>query len=122
VNDSVAATVEMSNGALGVVHMSRFATGNLNDLNLAIFGVKGALKIWANHLDSRLEACLGGDTETQTWKRLECAPTPRNEQRFVLALLTGRNGEPDFRRAAEVQKLLDLCVTSDQERRLLTTD
>jgi predicted dehydrogenase len=122
VNDSVAMTIEMSNGALGVVHMSRFATGNLNDLNLAIYGEKGALKIWANHLDSRLSACLGGDVETQSWKSIECSVTPRNEERFVLALLTGRNGEPDFRRAAEVQKLLDLCIVSDQERRMLPTD
>ena len=34
VNDSVAMTVEFSNGALGVVHMSRFATGKSNDLDL----------------------------------------------------------------------------------------
>ena len=67
VNDSVAMTVEFSNGALGVVHMSRFATGKLNDLDLLIHGDKGALKIWANHLDSTLETCLGPDIDTQTW-------------------------------------------------------
>lgn len=122
VNDSVAATAEMSNGALAVVHMSRYGTGNSNDLNMAIYGEAGALRIWANHLDSRLEACLGADVETQTWKRLELSATPRNEQRYVLALLTGRNGEPDFRRAAEVQKLLDLCVRSDEQGRMLSTD
>ena len=118
-NDSVAMTVEMSNGALGVVHMTRFASGNLNDLNLAIYGEGGALRIWANHLDSRLDACLGADMETQTWTRIECPSTPRNEMRFALALLSGQNGEPTFRRAAEVQKLLDLCFVSDREGRRL---
>lgn len=122
VNDSVAATLEMSNGALAVVHMSRYGTGTLNDLNLALYGERGALRIWANHLDSRLQGCLGADLETQTWRGIACPPTPRNEQRFVHALLSGQNGEPDFRRAAEVQKLLDLCVASDAARRMLPAE
>jgi predicted dehydrogenase len=118
-NDSVAVTAEMSNGALAVIHMTRFATGKLNDLNLAIYGDRGACRIWANHLDSRLEVCLGHDTETQTWTGVACPPVPRNEERFAAALGSGVNGEPDFRRAADVQKLLDLCFDSDREGRLL---
>ena len=121
VNDSVAMSVEMTNGALGVIHMTRCATGNLNDLNLAIYGEKGALKVWANHLDSRLDGCLGEDIHTQTWRPISCPATPRNEQRFARALFDGVNGVPDFRRAAEVQKLLDLCFVSDAERRMLPT-
>ncbi len=118
-NDSVAITAEMDNGALASIHMTRFATGNLNDLNLALYGDRGALKVWANHLDSRLEACLDDDMETQHWRRLVCPVTPRNEARFVEALLRGENGAPSFRRAAEVQRLLDLCVESDRASRML---
>ena len=121
VNDSVAMTVEMTNGALGVVHMTRYATGNLNDLNLAVYGDRGALKIWANHEDSHLDACLGEDIHTQTWRRIRCPETPRNERRFADALASGTNGEPDFRRAAEIQKLLDLAFVSDSERKMLST-
>ncbi|KQT57493.1 MULTISPECIES: Gfo/Idh/MocA family protein [unclassified Aureimonas] len=119
VNDSVAMTVEMSNGALGVIHMSRYATGNLNDLNLAVYGETGALRIWANQLESRLEVCRGKDMETAIWRPVECPVTPRNEHRFAMALLSGENGQPDFRHAAEVQKLLDLCFVSDREGRML---
>lgn len=119
VNDSVAITAEFSNGALGVVHMSRYATGKANDLDLLIHGEKGALKIWADSTGSSLEACLGADIETQTWRPVECPPTPRNETRFLIALLSGVNGEPDFRRAAEIQKLLDLAFVSDAEGRML---
>lgn len=119
VNDSVAMTVEMLNGALGVIHMSRYATGNLNDLNLAVYGETGALRIWANQLESRLEVCRGEDMETATWRPVECPVTPRNEHRFAMALLSGENGQPDFRHAAEVQKLLDLCFVSDREGRML---
>ena len=122
VNDSVAMTVEMTNGALGVIHMSRYATGNLNDLHLILYGETGALRIWANQLDSRLEVCLGDDIETATWSRVECPVTPRNEHRFAMAMMSGDNGQPDFRRAAEIQKLLDLCFVSDREGRMLTVD
>ncbi|MBC8129427.1 MAG: Gfo/Idh/MocA family oxidoreductase, partial [Rhizobiaceae bacterium] len=119
VNDSVALTVELSNGALGVVHMTRFATGKLNDLDLTIHGETGALKIWSDHETSWLEACLGPDIETQTWRRIDCPPTPKNADRFLIALLSGENGDPSFRRAAEVQKLLDLCFVSEAERRMM---
>ncbi|MEF2070521.1 Gfo/Idh/MocA family protein [Consotaella aegiceratis] len=121
VNDSCVMTVEMENGALGVIHMSRYGTGKENDLDLMIHGETGALKVWANSTDSSLSGCLGSDIQTQTWRPIECPPTPRNAERFVLALLTGENGDPSFRHAAGVQKLLDLCFVSDAERRMLQT-
>ena len=70
VNDSVAMTVELANGALGVVHMSRFATGKANDLDLLIHGEKGALKIWADAYSSTLEVCLGADIDIADLGRL----------------------------------------------------
>ncbi len=121
VNDSVAIAAEFENGALGVIHMTRYATGKANELDLMIHGDKGALKIWADTNASSLEACLGPDIETQTWKPIDCPPTPRNEQRFLIALLSGENGEPTFRRAAEMQKLIDLCFVSDCEGRMVST-
>ena len=117
VNDSVAITAEFANGALGVIHMSRYATGKANDLDLMIHGEKGALKIWSTTLESSLEVCVGPDIETQTWKPVDCPPTPRNEERFLIALLSGVNGDPSFRHAAEVQRLLDLAFVSDAEGR-----
>jgi len=119
VNDSVAMTVEFQNGALGVVHMSRFATGKSNDLDLLIHGDRGALRIWADSNGSTLDTCLGPDIDTQTWTPYDLPPTPRNEERFVIALLSGINGEPDFRHATKVQKLLDLAFVSDAEGRML---
>ncbi|TPW26148.1 Gfo/Idh/MocA family protein [Pararhizobium mangrovi] len=121
VNDSVAMTVEMDNGALGVIHATRYATGNANDLRLTIYGERGALKIWANERDSSLDVCLGEDVHTQKWRRKECPATPRNEARFAEALASGKNGEPDFARAADIQKLLDLCFVSHEASRMMPT-
>jgi predicted dehydrogenase len=119
VNDSAAITAEFTNGALAVIHMSRYATGKANDLDMMIHGEKGALKVWATTLESSLEACLGPDIETQTWSPVACPPTSRNEERFLIALLSGENGDPDFHHAAAVQKLLDLAFRSDAEGRML---
>jgi predicted dehydrogenase len=97
--------------------MSRFATGHANDLNLTLHGTTGALRIWSDSGASTLDVCLGRDIQTQTWTRVACPPAPGNAARFAAALRTGVNGSPDFRRAAEVQKVLDLCFVSDQEGR-----
>ena len=119
VNDSVTMNVGFANGALGVVHMSRLATGHANDLNLTIHGASGAVRIWSDSGDSTLDVCVGSDIQTQTWRRVTCAAVPGNAARFVAALRSGVNGEPDFRRAAEMQRILDLCVESDASGRRL---
>lgn len=118
-NDSAVLTVELSNGALGAVHMSRFATGNANDLTLSLYGERGALRVWANSETSRLDGCLGSDRESQHWRPLPSPETPRNEARFVTALRERANGQPDFRHAARLQALLDLSFMSDDQRRML---
>ncbi|MCX7935307.1 MAG: Gfo/Idh/MocA family oxidoreductase, partial [Planctomycetota bacterium] len=40
-NDSFAATLLFKNGALGVIHSSRWATGHLNSLRFRVYGTKG---------------------------------------------------------------------------------
>jgi predicted dehydrogenase len=120
VNDSVAMAVEFAGGALGVIHASRMATGKRNDLDLVLHGDLGALRLWSDERTSTLEACLGADIETQTWTPVDCPAAPRIGERFVLALLTGENGEPDFRRGADMQRLIDLAFVSDGEGRIMT--
>ena len=44
-NDSFVMAVEFANGALGTIHASRWATGNRDDLQMRVFGTKGALDI-----------------------------------------------------------------------------
>jgi hypothetical protein len=40
-----------------------------------------------------------------------------NYQRFVEAVRSGRQDQPDFRHAAELQKILDLALIADLDRR-----
>jgi predicted dehydrogenase len=115
-NDSFAMTAELKNGAMGLIQATRFATGYANDLEVMLFGDKGAVRIQTNGRDSSLSACLGKDIDTQTWKPVKCPPVPTTYQRFAAAVASGENGDPSFRRAAEVQRVLDACLAHGGEK------
>jgi predicted dehydrogenase len=120
-NDSFTMAVDFSNGALGVIHSSRWATGHFNELRLRVYGEHGGVEVQHRHDGSRLRVCLGEDVETGTWREIEVPPVPTNYQRFAAAVRTGVNQQPDFRHAAELQRVLDLAIVSDTEHRELAT-
>lgn len=111
-NDSVAVTARFARGALATVVATRYATGYTNDLTLALHGTMGGLKIETDGASSRLSACLGKDIDQSLWREIETPPVRRNARRFADAVLSGVNGEPSFRRAADIQKLIDAAFAS----------
>lgn len=115
-NDSFAMTVDFSNGAFGVVHASRWATGHLNELRLRIYGDKGGIEVVHNPEGSELKACIGDNIETAKWQVLDAGAVPTNYQRFVDAVRSGVQAEPSFHHAAELQKVLDLAIVSEEKR------
>jgi predicted dehydrogenase len=111
-NDSCAMHLTLTNGAIGVVHATRFATGHLNDLRLRLFGDLGGIEVSYERNDSRLRLCTGPDLGNPVWAEVPCAPVPTNYDRFVAAIRgEGRTG-PDFARGAELQKVLDAAESS----------
>ena len=82
-NDSFTMAVDFSNGALGVIHATRWATGHFNELRLRVYGERGGVEVQHRHDGSRLRVCLGEDVETGTWKEMEVPPVPTNYQRFA---------------------------------------
>lgn len=120
-NDGFSMSVSFANGALGVVHASRFATGHINELRLRMHGTKGAIEVIHRMDGSSLRACLGADVERGDWKPLDCKPVETNYERFAGAVKSGKTLEPSFRHAANIQKILDLAVVSDDGRRDLST-
>ncbi len=109
-NDSFAMSVELSNGALGVIHATRWGTGYANTLRLDIFGSRGGLQMTTDGQKSWLGRCVGNDIDTQTWREVLCPPTRSIYDRFAEALRTGVNSDPDFRHATKIQRVLDLCL------------
>lgn len=118
-NDSFTMTVDFANGALGVVHASRWATGHLNELRLRMHGDKGALEVIHSTEGSRLRGCLGEDVEQATWRDIDAGEVPTNYQRFAAAVAAGAMVEPGFRHAADLQRVLDLAIETEKERREL---
>jgi predicted dehydrogenase len=116
-NDSFTMAVDFNNGALGVIHASRWATGHFNELRLRVYGEKGGVEVQHRHDGSRLRVCLGPDIETGTWSEMEVPPVPTNYQRFAEAVAAGKGVEPSFRHATNLQKVIDLAVVTDQDRR-----
>lgn len=118
-NDSFTMTAEFTNGAMGVIHASRWATGHLNELRLRVHGDKGALEVIHRIDGSQLRACLKEDVENAVWKEIEVDPVETNYQKFIAAIRGGYMQEPSFRHAANLQKILDLALVTERERREL---
>ena len=117
-NDSCVINMQMTNGALGVVHMSRFQTGYMNDLYLTIHGTEGAVKVSTGQNGDSLQTCLGKEMHKQHWTRVICNEQPDTFARFIAALSEGRiNDSPDFAHAARLQLYLEQCFKSHNEGR-----
>lgn len=112
-NDTALMQVEFENGALGMLHVTRWATGHLNTLQLLVCGTKGALRINLDKGEDKLEISTGKDLNPGKWKEVVCPKTPPIAVRFIKSIRTGVNAQPDFQRGAEVQKVLDACFVSD---------
>jgi predicted dehydrogenase len=111
-NDSVAMTARLESGALATIVASRYMTGHTNDLSLALHGTKGAIKVETDGKVSRLSACVGKNVDRQRWRTIAPPDDKRNARRFADALDAGVNGDPSFRRAADMQKLIDAAFES----------
>ena len=120
-NDSFTMSVDFDNGALGVIHATRWATGHFNELRLRVYGEKGSVEVQHRHDGSRMLVVLGEDAQTGSWRELEVPPVPTNYERFAAAVRSGVNDQPSFRHAAALQRVLDLAAVSDLERRELPT-
>jgi predicted dehydrogenase len=116
-NDSFIISAEFANGAIGTIHSSRWASGHSNDQRLRVYGNKGGLELSHGHWGSLLRVCAGEDVATSTWREVKAEPVETNYQRFVTAVRTGQQQDPDFRHAAGLQKILDLALVADLDRK-----
>ncbi len=112
-NDSFTMNVDFSNGAIGTIQATRTAAGQLDQLRLRVYGSAGSLEIIYDTGKSSLRACIGEDVHTATWRDIAFDPVETNYQRFVAAVRAGKTLEPSFRRAANIQKVLDAALSSD---------
>jgi len=112
-NDSFNMHLKLANGAVGVVHASRMASGHINDLRLRIFGTKGGLDVRFETGKSALSACLETDMEAGLWTEVPTPDVKTNYVRFIDAIRDKTQVLPDFALGAQLQRALDRAVESD---------
>jgi predicted dehydrogenase len=119
-NDSCVLNVELENGALGVVHMSRYYTGFMNSLEMSIHGTDGAIRVSTGQGSDRLWTCIGKDRHTHEFTTQKCEPQPDTFERFINALRSGSKSSPDFAHTMKLQRYLEACFNSHETGQWLT--
>jgi predicted dehydrogenase len=115
VNDSASALVRYRSGARGTLNVTRWAKGRGNKVALRLFGTKGALDMDLDRPEGeQLLVCLGRGAEALKWTPLKCPKTPNQQERFVAAIRTGRQGQTSFAGGLKVQRYLDACFRSSE--------
>ncbi len=115
-NDSAVLNVEFANGAIGTIHTTRWCGGHANRLFLKIAGTKGTVEIDSDKTTAGYRICSGPGLDKAEWREVEAPAVPNNYQRFIKAIQTGRQDQPDFARGAAMQKVLDACYVSDEKQ------
>lgn len=113
-SDSAVLMVEFGNGAIGVIHTTRWGSGHKNSLRLRIFGETGAILVDLDAASHHLWVCNGVRLKSASWQKVKCPAIPSNYQRFISNIRQGVNGQPDFARGAHIQQILDCCEQSSR--------
>ena len=50
------------------------------------------------------------------WDIINCPKTPSNYQKFIESIKTNKNLQPDFSQGAKIQKIIDSCIKSNDNK------
>jgi len=115
-NDSMMALAEFSNGAIGTLHASRWATGQTNTVAIRVYGEKGGLDLNLDRPEEdQLRICVGENVKTNTWESVVCPPVPNMYMRFIESIVQGRQGQTSFDGAVKVQAYLDASMKAAEK-------
>ena len=116
-NDTAIIELEFTNGGLGVIHTTRWATGRGNTIRVEAHGTGGAVMF---DLDRSYEQLDTFDLAKNAWSTETLPAAPDIYQRFVTAISNGIADQPDFVRGAQIQALLDACAKSAKSGRWMS--
>lgn len=135
VDDAAWLNAKMQNGAQGTLFVTRFATGAVDDMNLQVYGERGALKFSLQDgnvlqfFDATANALTQGWTRIPTGTQYQGAvvPPPRsilgwnrthaeNIYQFLRAVVENKPFAPDVVDGLRVHQLIDAACASDQRK------
>jgi len=108
-NDSFTSSVIFKNGALGLIHSSRWATGHANSLRARVYGDKGAIEVDLDRSMNEYYICSGTkNIDRARWRAVRCRPAPNNQERFIKSIRTGKQDPQasDFAGGVKIQSYL----------------
>ncbi len=143
VDDIALLHVRMADGTLGLVEISRMGTGTPNDLQLEIFGDKGAMRFnatdpgWLEVYDVRDSGQpLGGMRgfhKLETMQRYEGAKAPdwsmtpnfvrshaESQYQFLKSIAEDKMPSPSFADSLRIQEAMEAATLSSAEGRWIT--
>jgi predicted dehydrogenase len=118
-DDSFIATAEFASGALGVIHATRWATGQRNSLRLRVYGDKGGLVVDTDAGGNKLQLCLEKFHARNTlWNELPAnVPETPIYARFIRAIRSGVPEAPTFEDGTRARTYQDACIASAETGR-----
>jgi predicted dehydrogenase len=117
-NDSFVSTVALSGGALGTVHATRWATGQMNSLRVRVYGDEGAVEVDLDRSYDQYRIAAGTQgIRKALWKDATCRKTPTQYARFISAIKAGKSDVSDFANGARIQAYLASSFDSDASGR-----
>ncbi len=142
--DDLATVMFKTAGGLdGHMEMSRVSLGKRMDIGYELTGTKDAVRYFYDRINDLQLYKEDGDPSTRGFTHIAMGPTdPRyaafypvpglgagyndykvmEVQDLIEAVAAGRPAYPDFRFAAEIQRVIDACILSDAERRWVKVD
>lgn len=114
-NDSFISSVRFKNGALGAIHSTRWATGQINSLRARVFGDRGAVEVDLDRTYDGYRKIAGEKSMKKgEWIEVACKPTPSLYHRFIKSIKTRKNDPSDFTNGAKIQAYLHYSQISNQ--------
>jgi predicted dehydrogenase len=109
--DSAVMSADFANGAMGAIHMTRWATGQMNSLRMRVYGDAGGLTLDIEDQTARLQICSGEDRHKAKWRKVKCTKVPSTWQTFIDAIKTKNTDvTPNFKNAANLHKLIETSL------------
>ncbi len=136
VDDAAWLNAKMQNGAQGTIFVTRFATGAVDELNVQIYGERGAIKFSLQDGNVLQFFDATANSSTQGWTRIPTGtqyqgavvPPPRsilgwnrthaeNIFQFLRAVVENKPFAPDATDGLRVHEIIDKAYRSDGRRR-----
>ena len=142
-DDLATVMFKTSGGLNGHMEMSRVSMGKRMDIGYELTGTEGGIRYFYDHINDLQVYKEEGDQATRGFKHISMGPHDPNYAAFfpvagmgsgyndfkvmevqdlMEAVAAGKPAYPDFRWAAEIQRVIDACIVSDTERRWVKVD